>query len=564
MKYAFDMARHKYIDQDPVLGPISRGQRESLDERGQPTTRPAEAGAIGNDTDSLIRAALNSYALQLNPGRRGLGERLSNVANRGAVQTGSHVIDTIFMLPNTAADAGIKNTFKGVIEGLTKYNDLKARGLVRDTGNLRNDIVHLGEAWRSKNVLDLAAEVLTASGRVTGPDALNKLMQATSAAAGVMKAREAMAANDSAFFRKIGLPDWASMPASQVEEFVGRWVTEGSQGSGGAKDTPMFMLRSGGVGRTMFPILRWAFNMTNQQIDRAYKPLFDKSLPAIDRVMPLATRLVGGALAKEAATQLVGVLFGREDRTPSYKEWDAAGKPNKLKYVVQRLTDLQMLPAMMTFVNFAAGNTDLPRNLGTEALPNVIEQLGTMAATRRDFTLDDAAKALDATLDQLLSNWRDVSKMAADETRDPLEQARARYDQMQRMTRFGAKANPLNLGTQLEKAKTEEDAVAIARKIVDTATIDTPEIAIAGPSDDVAYLAWLGKTDPALRDEYVRRNAAMASGEDKLYALKKDMQDAVNELLKQKKQMLMSENPDDIRNAKALKFDWKRGELKMR
>lgn len=564
MKYAFDMARHKYIDQDPLLGPMSRKQREGLDEIGRPTARQFEAGEIGDNVDSLFRAALNSFALQLNPGRRGVREGAVTAAHRSVVQTAAHALDTIRMIPDTVADAGVKNAFKGLIDGITKYDELKARGLVKDTGNLSGDVQRIGEALKGTFVrgkLDALNEALGAQGRLSGVDIMNKFMQAMSAAAGVARAKEAIAKNDDAFFKRVGLTDWRSMTPEQVEEFVGKWVTEGSQSSMGAKDLPMTFLTQRGFGRNFVPIMRWAFGYTNQQIDRAFKPLFDSGLKPIDRVRPLAVRLVGSAAASQVGQMLVGALFGRDDRSVTNEEWEAAGKPGPLKRIAQKATELQILPAIMAAANVMLGNAQMPRNLVLEVPNKLKDQLLAMSETKRDLDAQDILTVLDATLDTLSSNWRDVSKVVAGETRDPIEQARARFEGMNKTMLSRPARNPLNLGTALNEAKTEEEVFEIGKRILATATIETPDINVAGPSEDAAFLEWLRKTDPALHAEYVKKNVAMAAGADKLYNTKKAVAETVNKLLEQKKKGLIVNEPDSVKAARGLKIDWKKGEL---
>lgn len=564
MKYAFDMARHKYIDQDPLLGPMSRKQREGLDEVGRPTARQFEAGEIGDNVDSLFRAALNSFALQLNPGRRGVREGAVTAAHRSVVQTAAHALDTIRMIPETVADAGVKNAFKGLIDGITKYDELKSRGLVKDTGNLSGDVQRIGEALKGPFVrgkLDALNEALGAQGRLSGVDIMNKFMQAMSAAAGVARAKEAIVKNDDAFFKRVGLSDWRSMTPEQVEEFVGKWVTEGSQSSMGAKDLPMTFLTQGGFGRNFVPIMRWAFGYTNQQIDRAFKPLFDSGLKPIDRVRPLAVRLVGSAAAAQVGQMLVGALFGRDDRSVSSEEWEAAGKPGPLKRIAQKATELQILPAIVSVANVMLGNAQMPRNLAMEVPNKLKDQLLAMAETKRDLDAQDILTVLDATLDTLSSNWRDVSKVVAGETRDPIEQARARFEGMDKTMLSRPARNPLNLGTALNEAKTEEEVFEIGKRILATATIETPDVSVAGPSEDAAFLEWLRKTDPTLHAEYVKKNFVMAAGADKLYNTKKAVAETVNKLLEQKKKGLVANEPDSVKAARGLKIDWKKGEL---
>jgi hypothetical protein len=559
-KYAFEMARHKYIDQDKLLGPMSRGQRESLDDLGRLTQRPDEAGQVGDTTDALFRAALNSFALQINPGRQPLVARLSGVANPLAVQTGATIRDVIMMASPLIDDAGAKNALKGLLEGVTKYRDLKARGLIRDTGNLSGDAQRIGEAFSSWQILEGLRDAARMANRGMGVDALNKFMQAVSSAAGIARAKEAMAKNDDAFFKKVGIPEWRAKTPEEVEDFVARWVVEGSQGSMGAKDQPTHMLKSSGAGAQFAPILRWAFAFTNQQIDRAFKPLMDKDLTAFERVKPLATRLVGAAGASALANLMLQSMFGRDDRNPSFKEWQAAGYPLKLKYAFQKATDLQLLPIVTTIANVFSGNQQLPRNLGVEAIPNTIREIMSMSELNREFKFEDFKTAADAVFDKSISNWRDASKVAGGEVKDPIEQARARYDNMHRATILNLPANQLNLTTQFNKAKTVDEVREIAQKMVETATLNTPdEVSVKGPSEDAAFEVWLKKTNPELWNEYRRDNTMMAVGLDSVYNEKKKAAEAVKKLIKEKKLLLASKEPNDVKRAKVLKLNWEEG-----
>jgi hypothetical protein len=558
-KYAFEMARHKYIDQDKLLGPMSRGQRESLDDLGRLTQRPDEAGAVGDTTDALFRAALNSFALQINPGRQTIAQRLSGVANPLAVQTGATIRDTINMFGTLVDDAGVKNSIKGVLEGVNKYRDLKARGLIKDTGNLSGDVQRVGEAFENGQVLELFRDAIRAGNRLAGVDALNKFMQAVSSAAGVARAKEAMAKNDEAFFKRVGIPEWRAKTPEELEDFVARWVVEGSQGSMGAKDQPTHLLKASGAGAQFFPIMRWAFSFSNQQIDRAWKPLMDSSLSAGQRVKPLATRLAGAAGATALANTLLQTMFGREDRNPSFKEWEAAGYPNKLKYLTQKLSDLQVLPAITAFANVVVGNQQMPRNLGIEVAPNTLQQFAALQEIKRDYSYDDYVKAVDAMLDKVSSNWRDISKLVGGETKDPIEQARSRYEAMNTTLRPAVTANPFNLTTQFNKAKTVDEVREIAQKIVSTANLDTPDVSVKGPSEDAAFDKWLEKSNPELWKTYRKENLVAGMGLDEVYNAKKLVAEAVNKALEQKRLLLASKEPNDVKRAKVLKLNWEEG-----
>jgi hypothetical protein len=558
-KYAFEMARHKYIDQDKLLGPMSRGQRESLDDLGRLTQRLDEAGKVGDTTDALFRAALNSFALQINPGRQTIAQRLSGVANPLAVQTGATIRDTINMFGTLVDDAGVKNSIKGVLEGVNKYRDLKARGLIKDTGNLSGDVQRVGEAFENGQVLELFRDAIRAGNRLAGVDALNKFMQAVSSAAGIARAKEAMAKNDEAFFKRVGIPEWRAKTPQEVEDFVARWVVEGSQGSMGAKDQPTHLLKASGAGAQFFPIMRWAFSFSNQQIDRAWKPLMDSSLSAGQRVKPLATRLAGAAGATALANTLLQTMFGREDRNPSFKEWEAAGYPNKLKYLTQKLSDLQVLPAITAFANVVVGNQQMPRNLGVEVAPNTLQQFAALQEIKRDYSYDDYVKAVDAMLDKVSSNWRDISKLVGGETKDPIEQARSRYEAMNTTLRPAVTANPFNLTTQFNKAKTVDEVREIAQKIVSTANLDTPDVSVKGPSEDAAFDKWLEKSNPELWKTYRKENLVAGMGLDEVYNAKKLVAEAVNKALEQKRLLLASKEPNDVKRAKVLKLNWEEG-----
>lgn len=558
-KYAFEMARHKYIDQDTLLGPMSRGQRESLDDLGRLTQRLDEAGQVGDTTDALFRAALNSFALQVNPGRQTVAQRLSSVANPLAVQTGATIRDTVNMFGTLVDDAGVKNSIKGVLDGVTKYRSLKERGLVRDTGNLSGDAQRVGEAFENGQVLETFRDALRAANRMSGVDALNKFMQAVSSAAGVARAKEAMAKNDEAFFKKVGIPEWRSKTPAEVEDFVARWVVEGSQGSMGAKDQPTHLLKGSGAGAQFFPIMKWAFAFSNQQIDRAWKPLMDASLTPLERVKPLATRLAGAAGASAVANTLLQTMLGRDDRNPTFKEWEAAGYPNKLKYLVQKMSDLQVLPAITAFANVVVGNQQMPRNLGVEVIPNLIQQAAALQEIKRDYSYEDYVKAVDALADKVSSNWRDLSKVATGETKDEIEQARARYEGMNTAVRPAMAANPLNLATQFNKAKTVDELKEIAQRIVSTANLDTPDVSVKGPSEDAAFDKWLELSNPELSKQYRKQNTLAGAGLDQMYETKKVLAEAVNKALEQKKLLLMSKEPNAVQRAKALKIDWKEG-----
>jgi hypothetical protein len=498
--------------------------------------------------------------LQINPGRQTIAQRLSGVANPLAVQTGATIRDTINMFGTLVDDAGVKNSIKGVLEGVNKYRDLKARGLIKDTGNLSGDVQRVGEAFENGQVLELFRDTIRAGNRLAGVDALNKFMQAVSSAAGIARAKEAMAKNDEAFFKRVGIPEWRAKTPQEVEDFVARWVVEGSQGSMGAKDQPTHLLKASGAGAQFFPIMRWAFSFSNQQIDRAWKPLMDSSLSAGQRVKPLATRLAGAAGATALANTLLQTMFGREDRNPSFKEWEAAGYPNKLKYLTQKLSDLQVLPAITAFANVVVGNQQMPRNLGIEIGPSVLQQFAALQEIKRDKSFEDYVKAVDALADKVSSNWRDVSKLASGETKEPIEQARARYEAMNTTLRPAVTANPLNLTTQFNKAKTVDEVREIAQKMVETATLNTPdEVSVKGPSEDAAFEVWLKKTNPELWNEYRRDNTMMAVGLDSVYNEKKKAAEAVKKLIKEKKLLLASKEPNDVKRAKVLKLNWEEG-----
>lgn len=563
-RYEFDMLRHKLIDQDPLLGPISSGQRESLDERGQPRVRPFEAGQVGDDLDSLVRGALNSFAFQYNPGRRTALAKLSSVANSMAVQTGATIRDALMMASPLIDDAGVVNSLRGLVDGMTRYRDLKARGLVRDTGNFSSEFQRFAEALDNRSIAGMAHEAMRIANRGAGVDALNKWMQAVSAAAGVARAKEAIAKGDDVFFRKVGLPDWRSRAPGDVEDFVARWVVEGSQGTQGAKGLPVHMLKASGGGSQFTPILRWSYDFTNQQINRAWKPLFDDTLSPAQRIKPLATRLAGAAGASALTTTLLNTMLGREDRNISYKEWEAAGYPNKLKYLMQKAADLQVLPLVTAFGNVFTGGQQMPRNLGMEILPQLRDKIATMQELKREFSEEDFKTALDAIMDTAMSNWRDVSKVAAGEQKDPIEQARARYENMNTAVRPAAMANPLNLTAQFNDAKTASEALAIARRIVETATLETPDVSVKGPSEDAAFDKWLEKTNPELSRQYRLDNMTKAQGLDTMYNTKIALKDAVNAALEKKRALLMSKEPNEVKRAQGVKIDWESGGYRMK
>jgi hypothetical protein len=212
-------------------------------------------------------------------------------------------------------------------------------------------------------------------------------------------------------------------------------------------------------------------------------------------------------------------MFGREDRNPSFKEWEAAGYPNKLKYLTQKLSDLQVLPAITAFANVVVGNQQMPRNLGVEVAPNTLQQFAALQEIKRDYSYDDYVKAVDAMLDKVSSNWRDISKLVGGETKDPIEQARSRYEAMNTTLRPAVTANPFNLTTQFNKAKTVDEVREIAQKIVSTANLDTPDVSVKGPSEDAAFDKWLEKS----------------------------------------RLLLASKEPNDVKRAKVLKLNWEEG-----
>lgn len=557
-KYSFEMERHRLIDQDPVLGPMSRGQRESLDGLGRVQPRLPEAGKVGDDVDSMFRSALDSFAVQLNPGRQSRIQRAAGVVHPMRVQTRATSRDLINAIMSAPADAGVVNSMKGLVEGITKYDELKNRGLVRDTGNLSGDIQRLAESRQNGQFIEAWREVLRAGQRLGGVDLLNKFQSAVLSSAGISRAKEAILNQDDAFFKRVGLPDWRAREPEYVENHVARWVMEGAQSSMGALDNPTHMIKSSGVGAKFFPILRWSFGFTNQQINRAFKPLMDSSLSPRERVMPLATRLVGAKGASIVAKALLGTLFGAEDREPTMKEWQVAGYPNKLKYLLQKMTELQIAPAVTAFANVMVGNQQMPRNMTIEFLPAMGERIASLIENfgTRKWTDDDAAKAVDSLMDEMLSNWRDVSKVAGGETKDEIEQARARYDNMQTMKRSTMKADPLNLNTQFNRAKTIEEVNALADKIVNTATLDTPDVMVKGPSEDLAFALWLKETNPELSARYDEENYNKATELDPVYREKKAVADRVNARLKLIKEDLSNKSSNPLEKAKAYKVDW--------
>lgn len=547
MKFAVEVAKHKHLDSDPTLGPMMQNQRADLDPWGRVREREPGSGHAADTVNELFKGAVDSIGIQLNPGRQNAINKAATLASRGAVQTTATLMDSAQALPNAIDDAGLKNSLKALVNVASEYGNLKSRGHVRDTGTWSSAKVRLAEALQQPGVrgkfhalLDTANEGQHVLSKLTLTDQMNKANSAFSALAGVYKAKEALANGDDKFFQKVGLPNWRELEPTAVEDHVARWVQKGAQSSMGAEDVPVGLLKNDSFAGGLFgPLIKWSAGFSNQQIDRVFKPMMHGDFK------PALVRIVGGAVTTALVNEFKEWALNKKPQGMSWTEWAAAGAPNPVTHLVQQARNAQVLPIITGVAAALTGQANMPRNLGAEAPAKTAQRLSQFFTATRDMEADDVMTLIDQLFQDNMATYRDIrgamkpaDELATEEGKYKAATAPANFD------RFKMN-DPFSLNLQLNRAKTHEEALAIAQKIVRTARKDTAEPSIAGPSTDPEFITWLQKTKPELARVTAEKNIADAR------AVGRDM----SNLFAYKKQ-LAKEAADYIKTLKPDAVDW--------
>ncbi len=370
MKSGFDLAKHKVIEQDPnmaaLVGDLSDGRGGTWT---APNTLPSgEIITPSTKTRQDIEEMMNQIDASVNP-LHSEWFRVSSLFNKGAVQTFQAVKDAVTSAPAITRIAGAKNMARGLLDLASEYRNQVEAGQVRRHGTLTDDVIKLREAGLEDflGTLNTVADMFQ---KGTGTEGINRLISGWGSLAGRYKAIEALADNDDAFFKSIGIKDWRLLPREELIARVGRKTVAEAQGAYDASDLPAFAQPGGGLS-FLAPLMRWSTAVSNRQIDSVLKPAWRGDFK------PLVTTLVGGALSAEVATRLVETFTDRGNRDMTWEEWINSERPKALRYLVQRVSETQLAPIFTSTVAMFMPTVD-----AKTPPQNVAQSFATKLATR--------------------------------------------------------------------------------------------------------------------------------------------------------------------------------------
>lgn len=382
-KYSHDMAFHKYMESDPIVGKAlgfdDNGRGEVLPESVVgPDGKPITAGELRGDAN--IQNSMRHYTGGFSGVDQGL-ERFTHSVTALSLQTitqAKNFIASPFLTMRELKISEYPQILKGVLNAFDKTarDTAIAGGSARATRNVLPSIAQDAEHAVTK-LNDLILKGTYSEQLSTANDVMLDVI-----GRGVAKQR--ILDGDIAFIEKNAPPRWREMDLEEVIDHIAANFTRKYSGSYGPEDLPNSMLRGApGVLGRFLSLSRWSVSQANNFYNDVYEPATKGDLA------PALKAFVGGMLGAEALNAFTEMIYNRKPKELTIPEWLKLDGEDSVYTVFSRLATASTMGVLgdLAFAGIQKIKGENPRefgNLAIQAAADLGTRLGQFGAALSD------------------------------------------------------------------------------------------------------------------------------------------------------------------------------------
>ena len=363
-KYSHDMAFHKYMESDPIVGKAlgfeDNGRGEVLPESViGPDGKPITAGELRGDAN--IQNSMRHYTGGFSGVDQGL-ERFTHSITALSLQTitqAKNFIASPFLTMRELKLSEYPQILKGVLNAFDKTarDTAIAGGSARATRNVLPSIAQDAEHAVTK-LNDLILKGTYSEQLSTANDVMLDVI-------GRGVAEQRIRDGDIAFIEKNAPPRWREMDLEEVIDHIAANFTRKYSGSYGPEDLPNSMLRGApGVLGRFLSLSRWSVSQANNFYNDVYEPATKGDLA------PALKAFVGGMLGAEALNAFTEMIYNRKPKELTIPEWLKLDGEDSVYTVFSRLATASTMGVLgdLAFAGIQKIKGENPREFGNLAI----------------------------------------------------------------------------------------------------------------------------------------------------------------------------------------------------
>lgn len=352
-RHATDLAYHKTMERDPVIGK-ALGLEDNGRGEAYPDLPDGENVGRGDLLNGLTKSVFRDYVGIVSPEAQAF-ERWNRLANTMFIQTVSQARDIIMshhILQEVISPTEQHYVLKGLAELFkpeTRQNAIRA-GALRSERNIAQTT-----AIDAEDAINRITDVLQ---KGTGAEALNTAHRKFNYIVGKRIAEKRLLQNDSAFFDKWGPHAWHEWPADKLTDYVAARITQNVIGSSDFQGLPAWLGKGSQSGfKPMFSLMRWSTERFNRWRQNTLEPAKQGN------IVPLIASLTSAVLSAEGFNWLAEKILKRKPRELTMEEYLNLGGKDTANTLFSKLSaagyagilsDLAMMGVQMS-------NGEMPR-----------------------------------------------------------------------------------------------------------------------------------------------------------------------------------------------------------